>query len=271
MDTTAVMAVFDRYCMFCRDHRKRLHCLRNYKAQNENYKESIEKFLNLTLDRNVINCMYVCEKCINTCEMYSKFKTDCVKKLNVFIKSNTDRIQRMENPYPSALKCANEIIDHSDSVGKQSLKTTRDTSNEDEEEPSTSIRSCSIQELEPFDHTYSVTSRESGKTYFADSVNHCETASIAKLLQDKAVRKMLEHIYNALKEMSRGKVYNQRWKTNIVTEIQWLLGVLEGMEQNCPQFLEVLLVILGKCCSVYFLKSHLGDLLPTQCPQLIVH
>ena len=188
MDTTAVMAVSYRYCMFCREHRKPLHCLRNYKAQNENYKESIEKFLNLTLDRNVINCMYVCEKCISTCEMYSKFKTDCVKKLNVFIKSNTDRIQRMENPYPSALKCANEIIDHSDSVGKQSLKTTRDTSNEDEEEPSTSIRSCSIQELEPFDHTYSVTSRESGKTYFPDSVNHCETASIAKLLQDKAVR-----------------------------------------------------------------------------------
>ena len=45
--------------------------------------------------------------------------------------------------------------------------------------------------------------------------------------------------------MSRGKVFNQRGKTNIVTETQWLLGVLEEMEQNCPQFLEVLLVILG--------------------------
>lgn len=60
------------------------------------------------------------------------------------------------------------------------------------------------------------------------------------------MRKMLEQIYNALKEMSltRRNVLNKR-ETNIVAETHWLLGVLEEMVHNCPQFLEVLFIVLG--------------------------
>nr|XP_022328477.1 zinc finger protein 721-like isoform X3 [Crassostrea virginica] len=136
----------------------------------------------------------------------------------------------------------NEISNHYDSVEKQTFKMEFTRDNEEEIKPLMLIRSINFQEVQPIDYTYSVTDQK-GETYLTGSLDNCETGSIAKLLRDKAVREMLEQIYNALKEMSRGKVLNMR-ETNIVAETQWLLGVLEEMEQNCPQFLEVLFIVL---------------------------
>ena len=158
--------------------------------------------------------------------------------MNTFNESNLDRNLRM-----AASTSANEVSNHYDSVEKQTFKMEFTRDNEEEIKPLMLIRSTNFQELQPIDYIYRVTDQK-GKTYLTGSLDNCETGSIAKLLQDKAVRKMLEQIYNALKEMSRGKVLNKR-KTNIVAETHWLLGVLEEMEQNCPQFLEVLFIVLG--------------------------
>ena len=105
----------------------------------------------------------------------------------------------------AASNSAYEISDYYDSVEKQTFKIEITRDNEEEIKPLMLIRSINFQELQPIDYIYSVTDQK-GKTYLTGSVDNCETGSIAKLLQDKAVRKMLEQIYNALKEMSRGKL-----------------------------------------------------------------
>ena len=145
----------------------------------------------------------------------------------------------------AASTSANEVSNHYDSVEKQTFKMEFTRDNEEEIKPLMLIRSTNFQELQPIDYIYRVTDQK-GKTYLTGSLDNCETDSIAKLLRDKAVREMLEQIYNALKEMSltRRNVLNKR-KTNIVAETHWLLGVLEEMVHNCPQFLEVLFIVLG--------------------------
>ena len=141
----------------------------------------------------------------------------------------------------AASNSANEISNHYDNVEKQTFKKEITRDNEEEIKPLMLIRSINFQELQPIDYIYRVTDQE-GETYLTG----CETAGIAKLLQNKAVRKMLEQIYNALEEMSltRRNVLNKR-ETNIVAETHWLLGVLKEMVHNCPQFLEVLFIVLG--------------------------
>ena len=248
MNATPVMDVFDRYCMFCHEHRKRLHCLTKYKAQNENYVESIEKFLNLTLDLpiNVISCMHVCEKCINTCKMYSKFKTDSVKNLSIFIERNRDRFKRMTSSNANKQSVCS-------SVQKISLETTTDK--ERERNQCKSNKSLSFQE--PVDHTYSVSSHESGKTYGTGSVDHCGTGApgISRFLQDKAVRNIVEQICNALREMPKRSGLVQK-RPGILTETNWFLKVFEEMKQNRPQLLKMLLISLGNIASCFsYFKS----------------
>ena len=239
MDSTPVKTVSEKYCALCKDDKKRLHCLTGQKSSKENYKECIEQFLEKTLDPNSLEFMYVCEKCCNTCKMYSKFKADCVENLNTFYDSSHVRIKRMAKTPPSALKSSSAVVESvCSSVEKISLENS--SHKEREKNKSKSIKSLNFKE--PIDHAYSFTP-PSGQTCTASSATDSET-TISSFLQDQKVSKMTEQICHALAKISKTSILIQK-RPDILLETHWFLSAFEEMKQNCPQLLEVLLFSLG--------------------------
>ena len=271
MDSTPVKTVSEKYCALCKDDKKRLHCLTGQKSSKENYKECIEQFLEKTLDPNSLEFMYVCEKCCNTCKMYSKFKADCVENLNTFYDSSHVRIKRMAKTPPSALKSSSAVVESvCSSVEKISLENS--SHKEREKNKSKSIKSLNFKE--PIDHAYSFTP-PSGQTCTASSATDSETTisfkepidhaysftplsdqtctassatdsetTISSFLQDQKVSKMTEQICHALAKISKTSILIQK-RPDILLETHWFLSAFEEMKQNCPQLLEVLLFSLG--------------------------
>lgn len=98
-------------CLLCKKSlTKRLHCLAKFKSTKHNYVRIIEQFTGLVLEIALLNEMYVCETCINKCQVSMDFKRTCVDNIQQFENLHR-RHKRLSKTPPSSLKVKDTVAD----------------------------------------------------------------------------------------------------------------------------------------------------------------